>query len=102
VANKLVVRVECDRCHAVSYAEYTEGQVLPIAPSLELHLDNPGDPDGSRIGSFPVLCEGCATAVKNYVNSILKVKKAEVVEEAPKPPPRLERQGRDRGISGGG
>jgi len=104
---KAVVEFECDRCGRTWYADADVGST----PSLAVFLKGP---DGAVIeeADYQVLCESCASACANYVNSIVKElkksspKRGAKGEEAgatpsPPPPPRRPTSGTSSAASVG-
>lgn len=88
---KLTVEFTCDRCGRIWYVNYVEGEELPVAPSLKVHLEGPHMVQPVREVGFDVLCSTCFQTVVNYVDKLGELKhrspeKSEAKEEEPPPP----------------
>lgn len=74
---KQVYECECDRCGKKWYPEPVDGKAPPVA-SLDLSFQ---DIEAGWLTKFEVLCEGCATTVRNYIRLILKLPKDSEAKE---------------------
>jgi len=78
---KLTVEFTCDRCGRIWYGNYTEGEELPVAPSLKATLAGPNMAKPIREVGFEVLCATCFQTVINYVDKLGELKHHSPVKE---------------------
>jgi hypothetical protein len=70
VAKKTVIQFTCDRCGRVWYPEVVAGQPEPKAAKTQVaFVGADGDVSSAK---YDTLCENCATAVKNHIDSIAR------------------------------
>ena len=70
MAKKTVIQFTCDRCGRVWYPEVVAGQPEPKAAKAQVAFIGE---DGETVNTkYDTLCENCAAAVKNHVESVAK------------------------------